>query len=101
MSSLLFPLDGAIFVISLAIRVLVLVALIDVIIRPTAAFVAAGKQTKWLWLIFMVIGLFIPLVGVIAGIVYLVDVRPAVRGVGGGGPPRSSSSDGPYGPYRR
>jgi hypothetical protein len=100
MSLLLFPLHGAILIIALAIRVLVLWALIDVLIRPATAFVAAGKQTKWLWLIFMVIGLFITLVGVIAAIVYFVDVRPAVRGYGRGGR-RSSSSDGPYGPYRR
>jgi hypothetical protein len=100
MSLLLFPLHGAILIIGLAIRVLVIWALIDILIRPGVAFPAAGKQTKWLWILFMVIGLFITLVGVIAGIVYFIDVRPAVRAAGGGGP-RSSSSDGPYGPYRR
>jgi len=45
----------------------------------------------------------LPLAGVVATIVYMVDVRPAVRGIaggrGGGGGRRGSSSDGPYGPY--
>jgi hypothetical protein len=100
MSLLLFPLHGAILLIALAIRVVVLWALIDAIIRPGAAFVAAGKQSKALWLVLMVVGLFITLVGIIAAIIYLVDVRPAVRAIGRGGR-RSSSSDGPYGPYRR
>ncbi|WP_143673259.1 DUF2516 family protein, partial [Streptomyces griseiscabiei] len=43
-----------------------------------------------------------PIIGVIASIVYIVDVRPAVKqvsGGGGGGGRRGSSSDGPYGPY--
>jgi Protein of unknown function (DUF2516) len=104
MEILLGPLHGALFFISLAARVVILAALIDVLIRRDTAFVAAGKQTKIFWILVMVLGIFISLVGLIAAIVYFVDVRPAVRAAGGGpGGGRgggTSSSDGPYGPYR-
>jgi hypothetical protein len=101
MSALLFPLHGALFLINLVATVVVVVALIDAALRRNEAFVAAGKQTKIFWILVLVLGLFITLVGVIAAIVYLVDVRPAVKGMGGGrGGGRTSSSDGPYGPYR-
>ena len=66
-------------------------ALIDAVTRPSAAFVAAGKQTKPIWLGILgvaaaltltgnapVLGLF-GIVVAVATIVYLVDVRPAVR----------------------
>ena len=72
-------------------------ALIDAATRPAAAFPAAGKLTKVIWtailavavvfdllLGFGVLGLF-GLLGLIAAIVYLVDVRPAVREVRPGG----------------
>ncbi|MGN6475110.1 MAG: DUF2516 family protein [Mycobacteriales bacterium] len=96
---LLFPLHGVFLIIALASLVLRIVALVDALLRPEAAFVAAGKQTKGFWLLALFLGMFITLVGLIAAIVYLVDVRPAVRGTTGGGG-RPSSSDGPYGPYR-
>ncbi len=70
-------------------------ALIDAITRPTAAFPAAGKLTKVGWVAILavavllggadVMGLF-GLLGLIAAIVYLVDVRPAVREIRPGGP---------------
>ena len=102
-SLLLLPLHGAMFIIFVAARLLVLVALIDALIRRDGSYVAAGKQTKIFWVLVLVVGFFITIVGVIAAIIYLVDVRPAIRDAGGGGGrgPRSSSSDGPYGPYRR
>src|ERR1700742_4287057 len=102
MELLLGPLNGALFIVNLVAKLVVLAALVDVLIRRDAAFVVAGKQTKIFWILVLVLGLFISLVGLIAAIVYFVDVRPAVRtasggpGRGGGG----SSSDGPYGPYR-
>jgi hypothetical protein len=102
MSVLLFPLTGALFLIALVVRVVVVVALIDVLFRREGAFVAAGKQTKIVWILILVVGLLLPLVGVIGAIVYYVDVRPAVKSSSGGGGRRGggSSSDGPYGPYR-
>ena len=62
---------------------------IDALIRPSAGFVAAGKLTKPAWVaitalatvVIYFFGLmsFFGLPAVIASVVYLVDVRPAVR----------------------
>ena len=85
-------------VLNLGILVLVVWALIDAVTRPAAAFVAAGKQTKQIWLAILGVSLVICLIGLggflgllgaivaVAAIVYLVDVRPAVRGMRPGGP---------------
>jgi hypothetical protein len=64
-------------------------AFIDALVRPSAGFVAAGKLTKPGWVAITAIatvviyffGLmsFFGLPAVIASVVYLVDVRPAVR----------------------
>jgi hypothetical protein len=86
-------------------------ALIDAATRREDAYRAADKKTKPFWLIILglafVVSLifpilsFLPIIGLIAAIVYMVDVRPARRGLSGGGRSsrRGSSSDGPYGPY--
>ena len=71
---------------------LALWAFVDALVRPAAGFVAAGKLTKPGWA--AITGLaaliifwqqnpmtFLGLPAVIAAIVYLVDVRPAVRGL--------------------
>lgn len=66
-------------------------AFVDALVRPAAAYVAAGKLTKPAWA--AITGLaaviayfsgpmsFLGLPAVIAGVVYLVDVRPALRGL--------------------
>jgi hypothetical protein len=89
---------------SLAVLVLEIIALIDAAIRPSGAFPVADKQTKAMWLIILGVSTgwnllvpggfssFINLLGAAAAIIYLVDVRPAVRSVGRGG-----SGRGPYG----
>ena len=66
-------------------------AFIDALVRPSAGFVAAGKLTKPAWLaitglavvVVYFFGLmsFFGLPAVVAAVVYLVDVRPAVRGL--------------------
>ena len=67
-------------------------AFADAVIRPAGGFVAAGKLTKPGWaaitgLAMLIIFLsknpmtFLGLPAVIAAVVYLVDVRPAVRGL--------------------
>ncbi len=67
-------------------------AFVDALVRPAPAFVAAGKLTKPGWaaitaLAAVVIYLsknpmtFLGLPAMIAAVVYLVDVRPAVRGL--------------------
>lgn len=86
-------------VLALAAFALQLWAVVDAAIRPAAAFLRAGKRTKTFWLVvtaaaaalgFIAIpspvgvgisGLFglVGVAAVIATIVYLVDVRPAVR----------------------
>jgi len=71
---------------------LTLWAFVDALIRPAAGYVAAGKLTKPGWA--AITGLatliifffenpmtFLGLPAVIAAVVYLVDVRPAVRGL--------------------
>jgi hypothetical protein len=70
-------------------------ALVDACTRPQPAYVAAGKLTKIAWVAILVaavllggadfIGIF-GLLGTVAAIVYLVDVRPAVRELRRGGP---------------
>ncbi len=84
-------------------------AFADAIRRPAASFVAAGKRTKPLWLIILgiafLIGIggalnylpifsFLPIGAFVASAIYLADVRPKVRNLGGSG-----SSQGPYGPW--
>jgi hypothetical protein len=66
-------------------------AFVDALVRPAPAFVAAGKLTKPGWaaitgiagLVIYYFGVmsFLGLPAVIAAVVYLVDVRPAVRGL--------------------
>lgn len=85
--------------------------LADAAFRREDAFRAANKQNKVFWLIILGITLVVsylfsvlamlPIAGAVASIVYIVDVRPALKQVSGGGGRRSggSSSDGPYGPY--
>jgi uncharacterized protein DUF2516 len=72
-------------------------ALVDAVIRPAPNYVAAGKLTKPAWaaitalaaVVLYVSGpmTFLGLPAVIAAVVYLVDVRPAVRGVQRGNSP--------------
>lgn len=83
-----------------------LVAFVDCVRRPTEAFTYAAKRSKNLWLAITGIALAVTIVdlnplgllgiiGSVAAIVYLVDVKPAVSQYRAGG----SSSSGPYGPW--
>ena len=80
----------------------------DLLRRPAAAFPAAGKQTKPIWLIILgvafVIGIagavgylslisIFPIVAFVAAAIYLVDVRPKVSSI------KPGSRQGPYGPW--
>ena len=70
-------------------------ALVDALVRPAAGYVAAGKLTKPAWAAITGLALlvvfwqgpmsFLGLPAIIAAVVYLVDVRPAVRGLRRGG----------------
>jgi len=70
-------------------------ALVDAVTRPGAAFPATGKLSKPVWIAILVAAVLLGgtnvmgllgLLGTVAAIVYLVDVRPAVRELRPGGP---------------
>ena len=66
----------AVFVLLVAVGVW---ALVDAIIRPPAAFEAAGRR-KGLWLVLLIAGLLLG--GLLAGVlgaVYLLAVRPGLQ----------------------
>jgi hypothetical protein len=100
----------AYFFVALAVAAFVVEAwaFIDAITRPAQAFVAAGKQTKLIWLIILgiafVLGLYAAAYGGVTGFlsvaafaaaaIYLADVRPKVKEFR-----RDRSSSGPYGPW--
>jgi predicted membrane metal-binding protein len=80
----------------------------DALRRPKTAFLAAGKQTKPIWLIILgvafVIGIagavgylslisIFPIVAFVAAAIYLVDVRPKINSM------KSGTRQGPYGPW--
>ncbi|WP_333771827.1 DUF2516 family protein [Streptomyces sp. IBSBF 2435] len=112
---------GVVALISWALFLFATFAFVDAAVRRQDAYRAANKQNKGFWLIILGIAAvvmklfpilsFLPVIGLVAVIVYMVDVRPAVREVTGRGgmqrrlrgrgrsSSRGSSSDGPYGPY--
>lgn len=82
--------NGILLVISLALFAAKAFAFVDALGRPEQVFPAADKQTKKFWL--LILGLFLVanmlnwhpigllnLIGTIAALVYLLDVRPTVR----------------------
>ena len=81
-------------------------AFVDALTRTDAAFRAAGKMNKLFWTLVLGIAAawdafgpggpfgFVGIAGIIASIVYIVDVRPAVRTYGGRG--RSGPQRGPW-----
>ena len=81
---LLLPLHGAFLVIFFGMVLVKLFALIDAATRPAAAFTYHDKKTKQFWLIVLALALlstflgFLSIVGLVAALVYLVDVRPAI-----------------------
>ncbi|MFB9519717.1 MULTISPECIES: DUF2516 family protein [Streptomyces] len=97
------------FVVGWVFLITAVVALVMAATARADAYRAADKQSKNFWLIILgitaVVNLLVPMLflqiaGLVASIVFLVDVRPALRQVSGGGRRSGgSSSDGPYGPY--
>ncbi|MEV8534794.1 DUF2516 family protein [Streptomyces sp. NPDC051211] len=99
--------DSFVGLLGLAMLVLAVVAFVIALLAREDAYRAADKQTKTFWLVILGIAvlvnlflgmLFLQIAGLIATIVFMVDVKPALKRVSGGGR-RGSSSDGPYGPY--
>ncbi|MGP3979064.1 DUF2516 family protein [Streptomyces sp. 8N114] len=102
--------------ISVVLLALAVFTFVDAALRREDAYRAADKQNKPFWLI--ILGLtavvnvlqvpffLLQLIGLVATIVYIVDVRPALKQVMGNSRGRrwgqrrgGSSSDGPYGPF--
>jgi hypothetical protein len=102
---LLTPLYTGLNLLGLVLLGLKVFAFVDSAVRPAAAYAAADKLQKNFWLIVLGIAVawnlislspigIINLIGLVAAIVYVVDVRPAVKAIGRGGP-----QTGPYGPW--
>ena len=84
-------------------------AAFDALRRSAPLFPHVGRLTKPVWVGILVAAFLIAIVslgsalgllnivGVIAAGVYLADVRPKLKEIGGGG--RSGTHYGPYGPY--
>jgi hypothetical protein len=83
-------------------------AFVSALRQPAAAFPAAGKQTKPIWLIILgvafVVGIggavgtlqllsFFPILAFVAAAIYMVDVKPKIKAI------RPSQRQGPYGPW--
>ena len=89
------PSSLLLLVLSLIALAVKLWALVDALIRPSSAFVAASKLSKPAWAgitaLAAVFAYLSPplnlfwLLAAVAAVVYLVDVRPAVRGLQRGG----------------
>ncbi|MFE2169959.1 DUF2516 family protein [Streptomyces sp. NPDC059447] len=102
--------NGVLPLLGFAMLALAVVAFVFALLAREDAYRAADKQTKTFWLVilgvtilvdfFLASMLFLTIAGLVATIVFLVDVRPALKQVSGGGRRSGgSSSDGPYGPY--
>jgi len=86
-----FAIESAVtLVLALALFVLKALAFVDATTRPAQVFPAADRQTKGFWM--LILGLFLvehlifwnvlgllSLIGTIAALVYVLDVRPTVR----------------------
>ncbi|MFJ3671963.1 DUF2516 family protein [Streptomyces sp. NPDC090106] len=103
---------GLMWLIYLAMFGFAVVAFVLAAVFRDDAYRAANKQGKGFWLIILGIAvvvnllvpmLFLQIAGLIASIVFIVDVFPALKQVSGGRWGRrqggGSSSDGPYGPW--
>ena len=95
--NLLQPANYFLLLVNLVLLGLAVWAFADAAVRPAAAFPAAGKLTKPAWLGITGVCVLLSVAGVgllgllggviaVAVIVYLVDVRPAVRDLRPGGP---------------
>ncbi|MFJ5230660.1 DUF2516 family protein [Kitasatospora sp. NPDC088391] len=87
-------------------------ALADAVIRRDDAYRAADKKTKTFWVVVLALALgadllfganpvtgLLTLVGLVAAIVYMVDVRPAIKLLTDGRGRGGRSNQGPYGPW--
>lgn len=87
------PIEGLLGLLTLGLLVLKIFALVDAAVRPEPVWRAAVTQSKTFWLVLLVVAVLfnglgiLAIAGLVAAIVYLVDVRPKLREVQGGGRP--------------
>jgi hypothetical protein len=86
--------SGFMMIVTIGLFVIQAWAFVDALTRRPEMFVAADKLTKPAWLIILGVALaahlliwnpvsFLNLIGAVAAIVYVVDVRPALRSLTG------------------
>ena len=86
--------SGFMMLVTIGLFVIQAWAFVDALTRRPEMFVAADKLTKPAWMIILGVALaahlliwnpvsFLNLIGAVAAIVYVVDVRPALRSVTG------------------
>ncbi len=87
---LLSPFNSLLSYVGIALIGLEVFALVDALVRPTNGFPAAGKLTKVVWVAILAGAVLftgflstLGLIGIIATLVYLFDVRPALRRLAG------------------
>lgn len=96
------------YLMAIALLLLKVFCLVDCLFRRDDAFRAANKQKKPLWVVLLAVAVvwdfflgsllnILSIAGLIVAIIYLVDVRPALREVGNGR--RGGGQMGPYGPW--
>jgi hypothetical protein len=84
-----YGLSGVIVLVLLGVKMW---ALVDAILRPPQAFIAADKQTKtaWMWILGLTLvthiafpypSAFLSLAGDVAAFVYILDAKPALVAV--------------------
>jgi hypothetical protein len=113
--------SNALYWLLMALTLFKVFTFVDAAFRREDAFRAANKQTKPFWLIILGVAvgidlflgmLFLSLIGLVAAIVYTVDVRPALKRVSPprngrfkigrgprGGQQKKQDHMGPYGPW--
>jgi hypothetical protein len=94
---ILSTISGLVGILGIVTLLLKAFCLVDCATRRPDAFTAAGKQTKIFWLIILGIAVawnlivdinpigIVNIIGIIAALVYFLDVRPSVREASGGG----------------
>ncbi|MDI2131769.1 DUF2516 family protein [Yinghuangia seranimata] len=105
--ALLAAFGSVTWVLFMGLMLMKLFCFVDAVTRREDAYRAADKQKKVFWVAILGISVafdfffggllsFISIASLVAAIVYLVDVRPALKQVGNG---RRGGTMGPYGPW--
>jgi asparagine N-glycosylation enzyme membrane subunit Stt3 len=86
--------SGAFLLLSVLVIALSVLALLDCVRRPAAAFPAVGRQSKVLWLIltgvstlaalaWLRVPFFLTIAAIVISMIYLFDVRPKIKEITG------------------